>query len=82
MLKHSNFFTLSKSGWPKLQAYCSLVHYRALELIIHYFDQEENVKGDDEDSDADLCLDENVAYGDRSNGHPGVATVIFIVAYI
>ncbi|XP_035221159.1 sodium/hydrogen exchanger 7-like isoform X3 [Stegodyphus dumicola] len=36
---------------------------------------EENIKGDDEDSDADLCLDENVPYGDRSNGHPGVSTL-------
>lgn len=55
-------------------------NYWALDLIIHYFDQEEHVKGDDEDSDADLCLDENVAYGDRSNGHPGVATVIFCLS--
>ncbi|GFY35321.1 hypothetical protein TNCV_796751 [Trichonephila clavipes] len=36
---------------------------------------EDNVKGDDEDSDADLCLDETVPYGERSNGHPGISTL-------
>ncbi|XP_055948633.1 sodium/hydrogen exchanger 6-like isoform X2 [Argiope bruennichi] len=35
---------------------------------------DDNNKGDDEDSDADLCLDETVPYGDRSNGHPGIST--------
>lgn len=37
--------------------------------------QDDNNKGEDEDSDADLCLDETVPYGDRSNGHPGISTV-------
>lgn len=37
--------------------------------------QDDHAKGDDEDSDADLCLDENVPYGDRSNGYPGISTV-------
>ncbi|KAG8170459.1 hypothetical protein JTE90_006959, partial [Oedothorax gibbosus] len=36
---------------------------------------DENVKGEDEDSDADLCMDENIGYGDRSNGYPGISTV-------
>ncbi|GIY90293.1 hypothetical protein CDAR_416804 [Caerostris darwini] len=36
---------------------------------------EDNVKGDDEDSDADLCLEDALPYGDRSNGHPGISTL-------
>ncbi|KAG8187191.1 hypothetical protein JTE90_020062 [Oedothorax gibbosus] len=36
---------------------------------------DENVKGEDEDSDADLCMDENIGYGDRSNGYPGISTL-------
>lgn len=43
--------------------------------------QDEHPKGDDEDSDADLCLDENVPYGDRSNGYPGISTVNGIVSF-
>ncbi|XP_042902571.1 sodium/hydrogen exchanger 7 isoform X2 [Parasteatoda tepidariorum] len=42
---------------------------------------DETPKGEDEDSDADLCMEENLPYSDRSNGHPGISTLTISVTH-